>query len=168
MQLNNTEQMKEIANKGAGKILQSLLAAWVAMIFGTALLIAAFHPVELNVYSSNEVINFLHQTWEVADDMGPAVKISLILVFSLLFLALRKYIINDNRLIVYLINCFLAFASVILVLAFLPAEFSRGFGIGLTGSRFDKQMMPYYLGGALLGGLVFSFSYLRSLYGEKK
>lgn len=42
--------------------------------------------------------------------------------------------------------------AMIVDLGLLPATLSRSFGIGLTGSRFDPAVLPYYLGGAAIAG----------------
>jgi hypothetical protein len=41
------------------------------------------------------------------------------------------------------------------VLASLPAEWSRGFGVGLSGNRFDPGLLAVYLFSAALAGLAF-------------
>jgi hypothetical protein len=52
-----------------------------------------------------------------------------------------------------------AFISVFLVLAFLPEILSRGYGVGLTGTRLEWGMTLLCLMGGLWGGLVFAYVY---------
>ena len=49
-------------------------------------------------------------------------------------------------------------ALAMLLLAFLPEAWSRGFGIGLTGARFDPATLPWYLIGGAAAGLAFSLA----------
>lgn len=55
----------------------------------------------------------------------------------------------------------MAAAGAAVVLAVLPASLSRGYGIGLTGQRFDSSLLPLYLAGAVLGGVAFAFTLQR-------
>lgn len=141
-----------------GQILKALLASWVTIVFGTSMLIVAFAPIQQQTHTSNQIINFLLQTWAVADEMGPAVKISIILLFAICIFTYRKFSAKNNFILSSIISAFFATVSVLLVLAFLPAEYSRGFGIGLTGTRFDEQVIVFYLIGAVAGGLAFSYT----------
>ncbi len=150
--------------KEKGIVLKSLLAAWITVVFGTSILLAAFTTVDSSTYHPNAFLNFLRQVWEIADEMGPAVKISLILMFTLLTYCIKSLNLHKSKALAYLINMSLACVAVALVLAFLPAGYSRGFGIGLTGIRFDKSVLPYYLMGALLEGFVFTYVYHRLSY----
>ncbi|MCB2376814.1 hypothetical protein LGH70_04435 [Hymenobacter sp. BT635] len=137
-----------------GGILNALLVSWVTMVFGTGFLIFVFAPIKLVKYNSNFIANALRSTWEIGDAMGPAVKISYILLLGLLLLAF-KGVVNKTRTFSYLLPIVFAVLSATLVLAFLPAEFSRGYGIGLTGVRFDIGVLPIYFMGAILSGLAF-------------
>lgn len=138
-----------------GIMLKALLAGWVTMVFGTGFLIFAFAPIEQAKYSPNFIVNSLRTIWEIGDAMGPVVKILYILIFGLLVFAFRK-IIEKGRTLSYILAIVFAMMSATLVLAFLPFGFSRGYGIGLTGSRFDSIMTPIYLLGAFLSAIAFS------------
>lgn len=146
-----------------GQILKALLASWVTIVFGTSMLIVAFAPIQQKTHFSNKLVNFLIQIWEVADEMGPAVKIAIILLFAIGIFSCRKFLANSNFIFASIISVLFAIVSVFLVLAFLPAEYSRGFGIGLTGTRFDERVIIFYLIGAFAGGLVFTYTYYRLL-----
>jgi hypothetical protein len=63
----------------------------------------------------------------------------------------------------YLTSIFSALIAVVLVLAFLPENISRGYGIGLTGFRFETKMLPIYLVGAVFGGIIYSLLYKQQM-----
>lgn len=138
--------------------LKSLLAAWVTLIFGTSLLLFLFAPVNFKVYNSNYLANLLTSVWEIGDAMGPAVKLSLIALFGTLVFTFQKNGTGEPTYL-YLKSIVFALVATLLVLAFLPADYSRGFGIGLTGSRFDGQVLAIYLIGSVLGGAVYAFTF---------
>jgi hypothetical protein len=140
--------------------LKSLLAAWITIIFGTSALFALTSPINFKTYSDNAFLNFFISTWEIADEIGPIVKISIIIIFAIL-VSISANFIKHKKNIVYLVNAVLGILSIVIVLGFLPKDYSRGFGIGLTGIRFDNQTLPIYLIGSILGGLVYSYSLKR-------
>lgn len=141
-------------------MLKALLAGWVAIIVGTSILIYLLAPIEYKIYHPNLVMNFLRTIWEIGDAMGPAVKISLIIIFALLVF-IFKHKISSNRIASYGLPILFAILSITLVLAFLPSQFSRGYGIGLTGVRFDSDLIYIYIYilGAIFGGLAFSYTF---------
>ncbi|GAB3790291.1 hypothetical protein GCM10028818_60190 [Spirosoma horti] len=139
------------------KQLKALLAAWIAIIFGTSALFALASPIQVKTYSKNWALNLFISTWEIADEIGPIVKLSIILIFALLVLISANLIRGKTRM-TYLVNASLAIIATGLVLGLLPRSYSRGFGIGVTGTRFDSQTLPIYLIGSVLGGLVYSYS----------
>jgi hypothetical protein len=49
----------------------------------------------------------------------------------------------------------------LLTVGLVPEFLSRGFGIGLTGARFDPSVLPIYLVGGALGGIAFTISVTR-------
>lgn len=136
--------------------LKALLAAWVTMIFGTSALLFLVSSLNFKIYSSNKLLNFFNTTWEIADEVGPVVKISIIVVFALLVTAREKFTRHPTT-NAYWINALLAVIANVVVLGFLPQAYSRGFGIGLSGTRFDRQTLYIYLVGAVLGGLVYTY-----------
>ena len=50
---------------------------------------------------------------------------------------------------------FCAAVAMLLMLALLPAAWSRGFGIGIAGARFEPVLVGIYLSGALAAALTF-------------
>lgn len=140
--------------------LKSLLAAWITIIFGTSALFTLTSPIDFKTYSNNAFLNFFISTWEIADETGPIVKISIIVIFAIL-VSISTNVTKFPKNSIYLVNAILAILSVVIVLGCLPKAYSRGFGIGLTGIRFDHQTLPMYLIGSVLGGLVYSYSLKR-------
>ena len=120
--------------------LGGLLVAWVVQIFGTSMLVAiGWHDAVT-----------LSAIWAVADDVAPFAKISFILILALLVAPLRQRELPWPADIVWWAGA--SIAAVLLVLALLPQHLSRGFGIGLTGSRFDPSLLPSYLIAGFLAG----------------
>jgi hypothetical protein len=140
--------------------LKALLAAWITIIFGTSALIYLVSPLNIKLYSENQVLNFFYATWEIADEVGPAVKLSLIALFTLL-VSITEGLIKRRGKIMYWINAGLGVLATVAVLGLLPENYSRGFGIGLTGNRFDRQTILIYFIGSVLGGLVYTYSLRR-------
>lgn len=67
-----------------------------------------------------------------------------------------------------LVDAIIGVVSMMLVVAFLPEYWSRGFGIGLNGIRFDTLLTTIYLIGGFLGGIVFSLSEARCVLRSQK
>jgi hypothetical protein len=93
----------------------------------------------------------------VADEVAPAAKLlfgGLLALFT--FVARRLVPLQSYSAVV--LDMILALTSMLLVLALLPEDWSRGFGIGLVGTRFAPGATMIYAAGAILSGLVFSLS----------
>lgn len=136
------------------------LAGWIAAVFLPSALIAF-----AGLSSPARAIgigpdHLLGTTWKVADDVGPAAKLLLGLLLSLLFLASARIPLRTvaQR---YLLNAVAGVAAIVVTLALIPAAFSRGFGIGLTGLRFDPAALPFYIVGGLAAGLAYQSSLAR-------
>jgi hypothetical protein len=102
-------------------------------------------------------VNTLRNIWEVANEIGLLVKLSIVIIFGLLVISLRK--LENSTSIFYLANIALAIIAILVVITLMPSGYSRGYSIGLKGKRFDMQMLPIYLSGAILGGAAYSFVY---------
>ena len=134
--------------------LAALLAAWVTMVFGTSLLMAAFGPGP----GPTTLQELGRAVWKGADDIGPAVKLLLIVLFALQQLGGRR---RDPKLgseRSLLAGGILGAFAMLYTVALIPRSYSRGFGVGLTGSRFDLAVLPIYLCAGVLGGVVFTLS----------
>lgn len=132
------------------------LFAWVTAVFlpsaGVALL-GLSGPVRATGS------NLLSASWQVADDMAPAAK--LLLGGLLLLLLASATRLNARPAVTLLVNALLGISAMLAVLLLLPADWSRGFGIGLAGTRLDPGLLPIYLGGAAVAGALFTLARAR-------
>jgi hypothetical protein len=126
--------------------LVALIAGWVVAIFLPSAIIAA---AGLSPLAAGR--NLAAATIEVADEVAPAAKIGFALLFALLLCARRRW----ARLPALPADILTGCAAMLAVLALLPLAWSRGIGIGLSGSRFDPALLAIYLLGAALAGLAF-------------
>lgn len=98
----------------------------------------------------------------VADEVAPAAKLGYATLVGVFMFAARRLWTDPGVAAVALDLCF-AVVAMLLVLALLPEQWSRGFGIGLTERRFAPELTIIYLAGAFLSGLVFSLSEAKCL-----
>ena len=133
-------------------ILGALLAGWVVLIFGTSAIIAAAE-------GARPLPALPGAVWAVADEVGPFAKLSLMAASGALWLTASPF--PPRGPVRHLVQAVLGAAAAGLVLALLPEAWSRGFGIGLTGDRFDRDLLPIYLGGGAAAGLVFEAVFMR-------
>jgi hypothetical protein len=125
---------------------------WVTAIFVPSALIVL---AELSPLSSGKGI--LIGTFAVADEVAPAAKLGFGTLTAAFMLAAR-WVLPVRGISAVAIDMLLAGIAMLLVLVILPEQWSRGFGIGLTGTRFAPAATLFYSAGALLSGLVFSLS----------
>ena len=126
----------------------ALIAGWFVAIYVPSALIA------LNGLSPLAHARGLPAaTFAVADEVAPAAKILFAILFGMMLFFARRFVLpSTHRLATdMLVGC----VAMLLVLAVLPAEWSRGFGVGLTGARFALDPLLMYLVGASLAGLSF-------------
>ena len=74
----------------------------------------------------------------MADEVAPAAKIGFALLFVLLLAARRRLLPRPA----VPADMILGAAAMLAVVAVLPRNWSRGFGIGLAGARFDPAPWP--------------------------
>lgn len=129
----------------------ALISAWVVAVFVPSAVIAL---TGLSPLAAGH--GFLAATWRVADEVAPFAKIGYAAAFLVLFILSRR--IPFDRIWDIPLDIFLACVAMFLVLAFVPQDWSRGFGIGLTGCRFSPLPTLIYFVGAALSGLTFAIS----------
>jgi hypothetical protein len=131
--------------------------AWVIAIYVPSLLIAAtgLSPLAEGRGLSAAIL-------AVADEAAPAAKIGFALLTGLFLFAARKAIRAQGPAAVAA-DMALTILAMLLMLALLPSDWSRGFGIGMTGTRFAGTATLIYLAGAGLAGLAFSLSEAKCL-----
>jgi len=126
-----------------------MLLAWIVAFYLPAFLIAATGHA-----GSGSALSAM---WLMTDRVGLAVKLALGVLFIILLLGHRRAIALPTP-IRAAADALLGALAMFLLLAFLPESWSRGFGIGLTGTRFDPDTLPWYLLGGLAAGLVFTLA----------
>ena len=130
---------------------------WVIAIYVPSLLLAA---TELSPLAQGRGLPAA--ILAVADEAAPAAKIGFAVLMGL-FLFVARRLIRIQGAAAVAADTMLALLAMLLMLALLPADWSRGFGIGMTGTRFAPAVTLIYLAGAGLAGLVFSLSEARCL-----
>jgi hypothetical protein len=132
----------------------ALIAAWVVAIFLPSAIVAAG---SLSPPAAGR--NLAAATLAVADNVAPAAKIGFAFLFAILLYARRRWARAPALPADMLIGC----VAMLAVLALLPGSWSRGFGIGLAGNRFDPALLAVYILGGALAGLAFHLSERRCL-----
>ena len=131
------------------------IVGWATAIYVPSALIAL-----TNLSPVVQGRTLLSGIFEVADEVAPAAKISFAVIFAVLMFVARRLTISRGF-VAIAVDMLLASTAMLLTLAILPPDWSRGFGIGLTGTRFAPDVTAIYMAGALLSGLVFSLSEAR-------
>lgn len=129
---------------------------FIAWIFGWAVAVylpsAAIALAQLSPLAKDQ--GFLAATLAVADEVSPAAKIGYALLLALLLLAARR-LPKLPRSSTLALDVALACLAMFLVIALLPGEWSRGFGVGLSGVRFGTEATLIYVASAAASGIVF-------------
>jgi len=135
------------------------IAAWFVAIFLPSAMIAylGLSPVAAEIGVGFD--SLFATTWRVGDDVGPFAKLSFGALLLAVFYAVSRMRLNAAMLIAVSIVC--GVIAMLAALAFLPAEHSHGFGIGLTGERFAPTLTAIYVLGGALAGAVFAFALQR-------
>jgi hypothetical protein len=133
--------------------LTAWIAGWATSVFLPSLWIAFLGlsaPVAVNGTGFSHLPG---NSWQVADDVGPAVKL---MIGSLLLAGL----LGLNRLLRrppaarLLGGGVVGVAAVLTTIGFIPAGLSRGFALALAGERFDPTLSLIYLLGGVIGGVT--------------
>ncbi|MBY0447201.1 MAG: hypothetical protein K2P95_00805 [Hyphomonadaceae bacterium] len=125
------------------------ILAWATAIYVPSVLIAM---LSLSPLATGE--NLFVDAFQVADEVSPAAKLTFAALLGGILIALR---LGGARRRV-LVDAGIGVFSMVLVLAFLPESWSRGFGVGLSGTRFELLPTAIYLGGGFLSSVVFRLS----------
>lgn len=148
--------------------LMALLSGWVTMVFLSSALIVLLGVPNAMTRSGVGHPGAIPATWRVADEMAPAAKLLLVALFAALLWLGERWSragaprhVPPSRWTPYAVNVALGVAAMALTLALVPAAFSRGFGVGLTGARFDPAVLPLYLVSSALGAVVYTVSLIR-------
>ena len=123
------------------------MLAWATAVYLPSVMIAA-----LSLSPLASAGNLLLDTFEVADEVSPAAKLTYAVLFGALMITARVGGARRGASIHVLIGVI----SIALVVALLPEYWSRGFGIGLNGVRFDPLPTAIYAIGGVASGVVFS------------
>jgi hypothetical protein len=121
--------------------------AWATAVYLPSLLIAL---LSLSPLASGG--NVFVDTFEVADVVSPAAKLTYAFLFGAILIPAHASRAGRGL----TINILIGMVSMALVVALLPEDWSRGFGIGLNGTRFDPLVTAIYLIGGFSSGVVFS------------
>ena len=131
--------------------------AWVVAIYVPSAVIALGG---LSPLAENR--SFPAAVLAIADEVAPAAKIGFAVLLAAFLFAARKTVAL-RRPVALAADILFACLAMFLTLALLPAEWSRGFGIGIDGTRFDPKATLIYLAGGALAGLTFSLSEAKCL-----
>jgi hypothetical protein len=132
--------------------------AWV-LAWATAVYLPSLFIALLSLSPLASVGNLLLDTFQVADEVSPAAKLTYAALFGVLVMSARRRGAGRGP----SIHLVIGVVSSALVVALLPADWSRGFGVGLDGTRFDPLPTAIYLIGGLTSGAVFSLAEARCM-----
>ncbi len=132
---------------------------FVAWIFGwvTAIYVPSLVITLAGLSPLTTGHNFFGDVFAVADEVAPAAKLAFAFLFASFLILAAKF--GSTRATV--VHMALGAVAMLLVVALLPQQWSRGFGVGLAGTRFAALPTAIYIGSGLLSGLVFSLSEAR-------
>ena len=125
--------------------------AWV-LAWATAVYLPSLAITLLSLSPLASGGNLFLDTFQVADEVSPAAKLGYAILLGALVLSVRSVGAGRGLSIYGLIGA----VSIALLVALLPEHWSRGFGIGLNGVRFDPLPTAIYLIGGSASGVVFS------------
>lgn len=136
------------------------LLGWATAIFLPSLLVAWLGLSPSTPLIGEGLGDLPAATWKVADDVGPAAKLLLGGLLALLFITAER-LLPRTKPARYVGNMAAGVLATVGTLLLIPAAYSRGFGVGLTGARFDAATLPLYLVGGAVAGLVFTHALIR-------
>lgn len=132
--------------------------AWV-LAWATAVYLPSLAITLLSLSPLPSGGNLLLDTFQVADEVSPAAKLTYAVLFGAFMISARAAGAGRGVPTSVVIGAI----SMALVVALLPEYWSRGFGIGLKGVRFDPLPTAIYLIGGFASGVVFSLLEVKCL-----
>lgn len=135
------------------------IVAWAVAVFAPSLVIAYLGLSDAAAALGTGLHRLPASTWKVADDVGPAVKLTMGGLLLVAFLGLDRLQVSPIARTVVSIS--LGIAAVAITIAFIPTTFSRGFAVALTVTRFDPLLTAIYCAGGALAGVSFVFGFDR-------
>lgn len=130
-----------------------LFVAWV-LGWATAVYLPSLSIALLGLSPLSPNGNLFVDTFQIADEVSPAAKLAYGSLFGGFLLAARAVPVRRQ----IFVDAGIGVVCMLVVVAFLPEGWSRGFGIGLNGSRFGSIQTVIYVVGGLVSGVVFSTS----------
>lgn len=132
--------------------------AWV-LAWATAVYLPSLAITLLSLSPLPPGGNLLLDTFQVADEVSPAAKQTYAVLFGAFMMSAR--VADAGRGVPT--SVVIGAISMTLVVALLPEDWSRGFGVGLKGVRFDPLPTAIYLIGGVASGIVFALLEARCL-----
>lgn len=143
----------------------ALLSGWVTMVFTSSVLVVLRDVPNAMTRSGFGSPGWIAASWRVADEMAPTAKLLLVAIFAALVWLGERWLptgaVELHRWQSFLRDIAISWLAMMLTLALVPTDLSRGFGVGLTGARFDPVVLPLYLGSAALGAVIYTISLAR-------
>lgn len=136
-----------MSRQNLANFLYAWIPAWAIMVFlpGAIAVVLGSPLAEANGR------NALSAIWALGDDIFPTAKLACGALLLAFLLASRRLNLRNNA-IRALLGAIGGIAVMVIVLALIPVDHARGFGIGLTGERFDSSMTPLYLAAGAIAG----------------
>lgn len=125
------------------------VAGWAVAVFLPSLLIA-FARIPEGGFS---LARLAADGWHVADMMSPGAKLMLGATLALLFWGAVRLTRSDREAMMAM-SAVAGIAAMMATLMLIPAAWAEGFGIGLAGERLPAKLLPLYLIGAAVAGMV--------------
>jgi hypothetical protein len=131
------------------------IGAWATSVFLSSAIIAWLGLSPLA--ASADFARLPVSTWAVADEVGPAVKLTIggLLLAGVLAMGRRPGLARPARL---LASMAIGMAAMVITAAIMPSAYGRGFAAALTGARFEPTVTAIYLLSGAVAGLVFTWS----------
>ena len=134
---------------------------FVAWVFGwfIAVVVPSVLIAVTGLSTQTQGVHLLRDVFDVADEVSPAAKLSFAVAFAGALIFVRVLLSIRT---IYL-DASVGMVCMLVVVALLPVDWSGGFGVGLSGSRFAPLPTVFYALGGLLAGATVSISETRCI-----